>query len=230
MSIDVCRMRVLAHGLLFLSMEATSFNQQRSAAIAVIEAAIKFMRSIGEKDVQIPCDGVSDCEKSTPLTGEVCASVVAHLNSQQLLLLVEELLAMLARDPRVGWQHAVLATSHTLCSHIKSEPDAVRVLLLLLYPPPSIDSFVMVDACFVQLLSVCPQVQPPPPPLPSRHSGIINTTHLSIFFGRNFTRREARPRVAPTRDAGVQPAPCHPNGGARRKRNGHSQSPARHCC
>ena len=194
MSIDVCRMRVIAHGLL----EATSISQQRSVAIAAIESAIKFMRSMGENDVHMPCNGDSDAEKSTPLTGEVCASVVAHMNSQQLLLLVEELLVMLAREPRVGWQRAVLATAHTLCGHIKCEDDAVRVLLLLLYPPQSIDSFVLVDACFVQLLSVCPQAHSPIlPHTPPSPSSSISTITILFFHSHNCSCHEGAPSCHP---------------------------------
>jgi hypothetical protein len=34
------------------------------------------------------------------------------------------------------------------------------LLLLLCYPPPSVDSFAMLDACFLRLLRICPQVTP----------------------------------------------------------------------
>jgi hypothetical protein len=217
-------MRVIAHGLL----EATFISQQRSVAIAAIEAAIKFMRSMGENDAHMPCDGDSDAEKSTLSTGEVCASVVAHMNSQQLLLLFEELLVMLAREPRVGWQRAVLATAHTLCGHIKCEDDAVRVLLLLLYPPQSIDSFVLVDAVFVQLLSVCPQAHSPILSYLPHHQYRLSPSYFST--ATIAVAIKAPSPVTLTRDAGVQSAPCHPHGGARRERNGHSQPAARRCC
>ena len=149
---------MLAQALLFLSLEPALFNAQRTAAAAVAKAAIKFMRCSREVGAVGDAGRAAAAETDNAAVSSVCASVVAQISSQQLLLLFEELLVMMSRELSAAWQRALLAIAQNLCSHISSQHDAARVLLLLLYPPPSIDSFALLDACFVQLLSICPQV------------------------------------------------------------------------
>jgi hypothetical protein len=164
LSIDACRMRMLAHSFACMSMEASPANSQRSAAVAVAAAAVNFMRARSEKkeDAQGGGSTADDAVRggAVSVEGELRASAVAHMTSHQLLLLFEEMLAMLVREQRTDWQQAVVAAAQALCGHITSAHDATCVLLLLCYPPPSVDSFAMLDACFLRLLRICPQVPP----------------------------------------------------------------------
>ena len=157
-------MRMFAHALLALSLEAAASTALRSSAAAVATTAVEFMRASVAKEVQsVPGNvGASTAtvgDRVVLLEGELHASAVALMSLKQLMMLFEELLVMLAREQRVAWQRALAAAAQTLCSHISSSHDALCVLLLLMYPPPSIDSFALLDVCFPRLLSVCPQVR-----------------------------------------------------------------------
>ncbi len=162
LGIDACRMRMLAHSFMYLSMEASPANPQRSAAVAVAAAAVNFMREGSEKkgDSQRDVSTATDAGRKggVSVESELYASAVAQMTHQQLLLLFEELLLLSMREQRAAWQQAAVAAAQALCGHIVSAHDATCVLLLICYPPPSVDSFAMLDACFVRLLCICPQV------------------------------------------------------------------------
>ena len=134
LSIEACRMRMLAHSFACMSMEASPANPQRSAAVAVAAAAVNFVRARSEKkdDGQGGVSTAADAVRggAASVEGELRASAVAQMSSQQLLLLFEEMLGMLVREQRAGWQQAVVAAAQALCRHITSAHDATCVLLL----------------------------------------------------------------------------------------------------
>jgi hypothetical protein len=161
-TIELCRMRMLAYALVTLSAEAAPPHYLRTAAAAVVAAAIKFMRASAEIECAAArCDGADSSSTAESgqehLENDVHASVVALMRLPQLIMLFEELLVMYGRD-RAGWQRAAVAVAQNLCSRIDSSRDAVCVLLLLLYHSPALDVAALLDVCFPRLLSKCPQV------------------------------------------------------------------------
>jgi hypothetical protein len=163
MSMEACRTRMLARALVAVSPEAPYPALLRAAAADVARAAAKFASASKRSEMGLNADAAAagvdgDVNVDSLFEGDVFACCTAQMSTQQLLQLVEELILMCAREQKLGRQRHVAAAAKTVCSHIKSGLDAISVLVLLMYPPPSADSLSMLEACFMPLLSVCPQV------------------------------------------------------------------------